>query len=252
MLTVWEYLQRVIASNEGGLRASEQQARNLAGAFLFSGNEQEKCVGNLSGGERGRMVIAGLVSAANNLIVLDEPTNHLDIPSAERLEMALSTDPDDGGYDGSLILISHDRAMLAACCNRLLILDGEGNGRARFRTFDDIIVAVTVRTTEPVDDPVFGIALFRDDGTYVFGPNTRYDGVLEGRWHGVYTWFLRYPAIPLLQGTYRLSVAFFDRGHIRPLVWHNQLYELRITQDLEDHGLVHLPHRWGVLSWYER
>jgi len=129
MLTVWEYLQRVIASNEGGLRASEQQARNLAGAFLFSGNEQEKCVGNLSGGERGRMVIAGLVSAANNLIVLDEPTNHLDIPSAERLEMALSTDPDEGGYDGSLILISHDRAMLAACCNRLLILDGEGNAR---------------------------------------------------------------------------------------------------------------------------
>ena len=76
MLTVWEYLQRVIASNEGGLRASEQQARNLAGAFLFSGPEQEKCVGNLSGGERGRMVIAGIVSAANNLIVLDEPTNH--------------------------------------------------------------------------------------------------------------------------------------------------------------------------------
>ena len=129
MLTVWEYLQRVIASNEGGLRASEQQARNLAGAFLFSGPEQEKCVGNLSGGERGRMVIAGLVSAANNLIVLDEPTNHLDIPSAERLETALSMDPKDGGYDGALILISHDRALLSACCDRLLILDGEGNAR---------------------------------------------------------------------------------------------------------------------------
>ena len=129
MLTVWEYLQRVIASNEGGLRASEQQARNLAGAFLFSGPEQEKCVGNLSGGERGRMVIAGIVSAANNLIVLDEPTNHLDIPSAERLETALSMDPKDGGYDGALILISHDRALLSACCDRLLILDGEGNAR---------------------------------------------------------------------------------------------------------------------------
>jgi ATPase subunit of ABC transporter with duplicated ATPase domains len=129
MLTVWQYLQRVIASNEGGLRASEQQARNLAGAFLFSGNEQEKCVGNLSGGERGRMVIAGLVSAANNLIVLDEPTNHLDIPSAERLEAALSTPPEDGGYDGALILISHDRALLDACCDRLVILDGNGGAR---------------------------------------------------------------------------------------------------------------------------
>jgi ATP-binding cassette subfamily F protein 3 len=129
MLTVWEYLQRVIASNEGGLRASEQQARNLAGAFLFSGSEQEKCVGNLSGGERGRMVIAGLVSAANNLIVLDEPTNHLDIPSAERLEAAIATPPEDGGYDGALILISHDRALLASCCDRLLILDGHGGAR---------------------------------------------------------------------------------------------------------------------------
>ncbi|MFM8641435.1 MAG: ATP-binding cassette domain-containing protein, partial [Phycisphaerales bacterium] len=129
MLTVWEYLQRVIASNEGALRASEQQARNLAGAFLFSGSEQEKCVGNLSGGERGRMVIAGLVSAANNLIVLDEPTNHLDIPSAERLEAAIATDPEDGGYDGALILISHDRALLASCCDRLVILDGHGGAR---------------------------------------------------------------------------------------------------------------------------
>jgi ATP-binding cassette subfamily F protein 3 len=126
---VWEYLQRVIASNEGGLRASEQQARNLAGAFLFSGSEQEKCVGNLSGGERGRMVIAGLVSAANNLIVLDEPTNHLDIPSAERLEAAIATPPEDGGYDGALILISHDRALLASCCERLVILDGHGGAR---------------------------------------------------------------------------------------------------------------------------
>jgi ATP-binding cassette subfamily F protein 3 len=111
MLTIWQYLQRVIASNEGALRASEQQARNLAGAFLFSGEEQEKCVGNLSGGERGRMVIAGLVSAANNLIILDE------------------TPPDEGGYDGALLLISHDRALLASCCDRLVILDGNGGAR---------------------------------------------------------------------------------------------------------------------------
>jgi ATP-binding cassette subfamily F protein 3 len=127
-LTVWQYLQRVIASNEGALRASEQQARNLAGAFLFSGEEQEKCVGNLSGGERARMVIAGLVSAAHNLIVLDEPTNHLDIPSAERLEGALEM-VEDGGYEGALILISHDRALLEACCSTFIILDGHGGAR---------------------------------------------------------------------------------------------------------------------------
>jgi ATP-binding cassette subfamily F protein 3 len=128
-ITVWEYLQRVIISNEGGARASEQQARNLAGAFLFSGNEQEKLVGDLSGGERARMVIAGLVAAAHNLIVLDEPTNHLDIPSAERMEAALATAEEGGAYEGSLILISHDRALLDACCTKLVIMDGQGGAR---------------------------------------------------------------------------------------------------------------------------
>ncbi|HKK52942.1 MAG TPA: ABC-F family ATP-binding cassette domain-containing protein, partial [Myxococcota bacterium] len=101
-LTVWQYLQTVIVGLDGQAKASEQQARNLAGAFLFSGPEQDKALGDLSGGERGRAMLAGLVAGAHNLLVLDEPTNHLDIPSAERLEEALSP---DGGYDGSLILI---------------------------------------------------------------------------------------------------------------------------------------------------
>ena len=93
-------------------------------------------MGVLSGGERTRAVLAGLVASAKNLLVLDEPTNHLDIPSAERLEDALAleieahseTEGREGGaYEGTLILISHDRAMIDACCNNLLILDGEGN-----------------------------------------------------------------------------------------------------------------------------
>jgi ATPase subunit of ABC transporter with duplicated ATPase domains len=53
----------------------------------------------------------------------------LDIPSAERLEAALATAPEEGGYDGALILISHDRALLASCCDRLVILDGNGGVR---------------------------------------------------------------------------------------------------------------------------
>jgi ATP-binding cassette subfamily F protein 3 len=123
-LPVYRYLQTVILSLDGGASASEQQARNLAGAFLFSGSDQEKPLADLSGGERGRAVLAGLVSAAHNLIVLDEPSNHLDIPSAERLEQALVLFGGQGS--GSLILISHDRALLEATCDRLLILDGEG------------------------------------------------------------------------------------------------------------------------------
>jgi ATP-binding cassette subfamily F protein 3 len=120
-LSVWRYLQGVIVSLDGRAAASEQQARDLAGAFLFSGDEQDKPLGDLSGGERSRVVLAGLVAGAHNLLVLDEPTNHLDIPSAERLEGALSA------YDGTLILVTHDRALLEATCRQLLVF-GSGSG----------------------------------------------------------------------------------------------------------------------------
>ena len=123
-LSVYRYLQTVILSLDGQAKASEQQAHNLAGAFLFSGADQEKPLADLSGGERGRAVLAGLVSAAHNLIVLDEPSNHLDIPSAERLEQAIIEFGRQSA--GSLILISHDRALLEATCDRLLVLDGNG------------------------------------------------------------------------------------------------------------------------------
>ena len=123
-LPVYRYLQTVILSLDGSAKASEQQARNLAGAFLFSGDDQEKCLVDLSGGERARAVLAGLVSAAHNLIVLDEPSNHLDIPSAERLEHAITEYGKQAS--GAMLLISHDRALLEATCDRLIVLDGEG------------------------------------------------------------------------------------------------------------------------------
>ena len=128
--TVVRYLQDIVRKELPGSVLSEQAARNLAGAFLFSGDDQEKELGLLSGGERARAVLAGLMVTGKNVLVLDEPTNHLDIPAAERLEEALRRpDPEareKGLYEGTLILISHDRALLDACCDRLLILDGEG------------------------------------------------------------------------------------------------------------------------------
>ncbi len=125
---VYRYLQGVILKEAPQAAMSEQAARNLAGAFLFSGEEQEKDMGMLSGGERSRAVLAGLLASAKNLLILDEPTNHLDISSAERLEDALSVPDDDhDGYSGTLILISHDRALIDATCENLLILDGQGN-----------------------------------------------------------------------------------------------------------------------------
>lgn len=134
---------------------------------------------------------------------------------------------------------------------RVQLLDQQGLERERFRTGESLVVAVTFRTTERVERPIFGVALFRGDGTYVYGPNTRWDDVLDGDFHGVYTVFVHYKRLPLLAGSYRVSVAVFDKGHVHPHVWHNQLYGFEIAQDVEDHGLVQLPHTWGLIAWHE-
>ncbi|MCP4836363.1 MAG: ABC-F family ATP-binding cassette domain-containing protein [Phycisphaera sp.] len=128
--TIWEYLQKTMGDADPQGQVREQDARNLAGAFLFSGAEMEKTIDQLSGGERARMVLAGLVASPMNLLVLDEPSNHLDIPSAERLERALVNYGDaKEGRGGALVLISHDRALVEATCTTLIVFDGEGNVR---------------------------------------------------------------------------------------------------------------------------
>lgn len=135
-MPVYRYIQNRILKENEDAQLSEQAARDLAGAFLFSGQEQDAPIHRLSGGEKGRARLAALLASAKNVLVLDEPTNHLDIPSAERLEdaLALPVEADayqpgrpGGEWEGTLLLISHDRAMIDACADHLLILDGKGN-----------------------------------------------------------------------------------------------------------------------------
>ncbi|HNK43325.1 MAG TPA: ABC-F family ATP-binding cassette domain-containing protein [Pseudomonadota bacterium] len=94
--------------------------RNLAGAFGFHGDDVEKPVRVLSGGERSRLVLAKLLFDAPNLLVLDEPTNHLDIATKRALVKALSS------YQGTLLFVSHDRAFLRAIATRVLELTSNG------------------------------------------------------------------------------------------------------------------------------
>ena len=94
--------------------------RNLLGAFQFSGDETDKKIRVLSGGERTRLVLARMLYDPPNFLVLDEPTNHLDIATKEMLIDAL------GRYEGTMLFVSHDRHFLSALSNRVLELTPEG------------------------------------------------------------------------------------------------------------------------------
>jgi ATP-binding cassette, subfamily F, member 3 len=94
------------------------EARDLLGAFLFSGDEVFKKVRSLSGGERNRLSLAEIVVSGANLLLLDEPTNNLDIPAREALEDALLE------YRGTMFFISHDRYFLRKLATRVVDLEG--------------------------------------------------------------------------------------------------------------------------------
>jgi ATP-binding cassette subfamily F protein 3 len=100
--------------------ATAGELRSFLAKFLFTGDDVYKHVQDLSGGEKGRLVLAKLIYSRVNVLVLDEPTNHLDIPSREALEEALSA------YEGTIVTISHDRYFLDRVATQILALDGAG------------------------------------------------------------------------------------------------------------------------------
>jgi ATP-binding cassette subfamily F protein 3 len=109
--------QTVVEATQRATKLTPNKARALLGNFLFSGEEAEKPLEGLSGGERRRLSLAVLVASGANVLILDEPTNHLDLESREALEDALRSFP------GALLLVSHDRALLDAVGSRTVAVE---------------------------------------------------------------------------------------------------------------------------------
>ena len=107
----------VLQEAMGATGLDAPDARELLGAFLFSGGDVFKKVSALSGGERNRLSLAEIVVSGANLLLLDEPTNNLDIPAREALEEALL------GYPGTMFFISHDRYFLRKLATRIVELE---------------------------------------------------------------------------------------------------------------------------------
>jgi ATP-binding cassette, subfamily F, member 3 len=106
--------------NGSGAGKTELEYRSLLGSFLFSGEDVEKKIIILSGGEKARVALAKTIVSKANFLILDEPTNHLDIHSVEMLVEALNK------YEGTIILVSHDRYFISRIANKIWeIVDGQ-------------------------------------------------------------------------------------------------------------------------------
>ncbi len=106
---------------------TQTQIRNALALFMFRGDDIEKKVSVLSGGEKARLTLCKLVLSKMNFLILDEPTNHLDINSREVLENALLQ------FDGTILAVSHDRYFINKLCDRVLDFAGDGPGLTNWR-----------------------------------------------------------------------------------------------------------------------
>ena len=112
--------KEAIAAGRSNVPGREQELRNFLGTFNFGGDMVKQAVGTMSGGEKARLVLCMLVWQRPNLLLLDEPTNHLDLNTREALAVALNE------FEGTVMLVSHDRALLRSVCDEFWLVSKGG------------------------------------------------------------------------------------------------------------------------------
>jgi ABC-type polysaccharide/polyol phosphate transport system ATPase subunit len=179
--------------------------------------------------DRGLWLRHGRVAALGPVDdVLGEYEEHL------RRRTAVAATPAGTGGTGEIAILA------------VRLADADAVERREFRTGDTLRVEVEFETRQPLDSPAMGVALFRDDGVYCYGPNTLFDGVLSGPYDGRYVLTAEFEDLPLLPGTYQASVAFYDKDHVYAYAWQHRLYPFTVRSEKKDHGLVRLRHRFDV------
>lgn len=135
-LDVYSALERAASPN-----TSRQTILNMAGSFLFSGDDVDKRIGTLSGGERARVCLAGILLGGCQVLLLDEPTNHLDFDTVEALGEALRT------WDGTVLFVSHDRTFVKLAATQIL---EASDGAVRFYPgdYDEYVYSLSQRLDE--------------------------------------------------------------------------------------------------------
>ena len=133
-LTIWEQIEKDFPHESTGV------LRNLLGAFQFSGDDADKKIRSLSGGEKTRLVMARMLLDPPNFLVLDEPTNHLDLATKEMLVKSLTN------FEGTMIFVSHDRMFLRGLSNRVLELGGESGTDTHLHVYPGSYVEYVQRT----------------------------------------------------------------------------------------------------------
>ena len=138
----WTVEEEVARANPDALPA---RVRGVLGAFLFSGDDVDKKVAVLSGGERARVALARLLIKPGNLLLMDEPTNHLDLESSEELAESLA------GFDGTIVFVSHNRSLVRRLATRIWNV-ADRTVETYSGTLDEYMYSCRVRLDESAEE----------------------------------------------------------------------------------------------------